>query len=82
LRGGGDAIFPLVQIAFGQADTLQQGRWVNIVLSKRGDRQSREEASRCRQQAGPSSGLSSVLPSPLLHSALLPSPILSAPVLP
>jgi hypothetical protein len=62
LRGGGDAIFPLVQIPFGQADTLQQGRWVNIVLSKRDDRQSREEASRCRQQAGLSSGLSSVLP--------------------
>ena len=48
----GNAIFGFVQILFGQADTLQQGRRVNIVIAKRGNRPSRGESGRRRQRAG------------------------------
>jgi hypothetical protein len=52
LCSGGEAILVVVQILFGQADTLQQGRGINIALQKRGNRPSRDESGRCRQQAG------------------------------
>ncbi len=52
LRSGGNAIFGFVQILFGQADTLQQGHRVNIVIPKRGNRPSRGESGRRRQLTG------------------------------
>src|ERR1700722_13509010 len=52
LRSRGDAIFLVIQILFGQASTLQQGRRVNSVVAKRGNRSSRGESSRRRRQAG------------------------------
>ena len=52
LRSGGNAIFRFVQIPFGQADALQQGRRVNTVIPKRGNRPSRGESGRRRQPAG------------------------------
>jgi hypothetical protein len=83
LRSGGDAIFLVVHILFGQAGTLQQGRRVNMLLSKRGNRPSRGESGRRWQQAGaPSFGSSPLLPLPLLPLQLLLSPLSLSPLLP
>jgi hypothetical protein len=83
LRSRGDAIFLVVRILFGQAGTLQQGRRVNMLLSKRGNRPSRGESGRRWQQAGaPSFGPSPLLPLPLLPLPLLLSPLSLSPLLP
>jgi hypothetical protein len=56
LRGGGYAILAFAQIQLGQTDMLQQGRRVNIVISKCSDCPSRGESSCRRQQAGGPTG--------------------------
>jgi hypothetical protein len=56
LRSGGDANLVCVHSLFGQAETLQKGRRVDIVVPKRSNRPSRGESGRRRQARGCSVG--------------------------
>jgi hypothetical protein len=53
LRSGGDANLVCVHSLFGQAETLQHGSRVNLVLPKRDNRPSRRESGSRRQAGNP-----------------------------